>query len=198
MYGQRGRELLLELKRSDWLPPYNDEAVRACLQEVSLHFDELQDQITATTHTAGSKPPMEARPSLLLHDSAIRRNKRCLLAYHVARLEKLQNKVNHGYRSSNELSSLLSEAEVDFMDSYEKLRCTYAEEMALDLSSLLLPPELDFVQIRILSQNLGTLVTETGTSVSLHPGTIHYLPRNDVEPLIRQGLAEQVDGEEEG
>ena len=47
-YGQRSKELLLELKRSDFIPPYNDEAVRATLSEISLHFDELNDQIEAS------------------------------------------------------------------------------------------------------------------------------------------------------
>ena len=38
-YGQRGKDLLLDLKRSDWLPAYNDENVRAVLSEIKLHFD---------------------------------------------------------------------------------------------------------------------------------------------------------------
>lgn len=31
-FGDKGRELLLELERSDWLPPYNEDAVRRCVQ----------------------------------------------------------------------------------------------------------------------------------------------------------------------
>jgi len=198
MYGQRGRELLLELKRSDWLPPYNDEAVRACLQEIQLHFDELQDQITA--HSNEEKPPMEARPSLLLHDAAIRRNKQCLLAYHVARLKKLQEEVNGGneHAASSIMRSLINEAELDFVGDYEKLRTSFGGSMGLDLRASILPPEQDLIQVRVLSEKLGTLVTESGTSVDLELGTIHFLSRSDVEPLIRQGLMEQVDGEEEG
>lgn len=200
MYGQRGRELLLELKRSDWLPPYNDEAVRACLQEIQLHFDELQDQVRAASSGEHTKPPMEARPSLLLHDAAIRRNKQCLLAYHVARLNKLKQEVNGGnaHCNSSVIRSLTSEAELDFLGEYEKMYTGFGASMGLDLKALLLPPEQDSVQVRVLSRNLGTLVTESGTSVDLELGTIHYLTRADVEPLIRQGLMEQVDGEEEG
>lgn len=193
-FGQKGRELLLELKRSDWLPPYNDELVRASLQEISLHFEQLSDLISE------QKPPMEARPSLLLHDAAIRRNKRCLLAYHVARLHKLQDEMNSGYENHNStlVRKVASEAEVDFLGSYEKLRTNFGANINLDLRASLLPPEQDFVQIRVLSAKLGTIVTESGASVNLELGTIHYLPRADVEPLIRQGLLEQVDGEEEG
>lgn len=183
-YGQRGRELLLELKCSDWLPPYNDEAVRATLQEIQLHFGELTDQISA-----GEKPAMEARPSLLLHDAAIRRNKRCLLAYHMYRLKKLREST-----CTTVQSSLLSEAEVDFMSEYDKLRARYSD--SLDLNANIFPPSHDFVQVRVIKDNLGKLVTDMGSAVSLELGTLHYLPRSDVEPLIRQGFLEQVDGEE--
>ena len=85
-YGQRSKELLLELKRSDFIPPYNDEAVRATLSEISLHFDELNDQIEASKQANSEKMPVSSRPALILHDEAIRRNKRCLLAYHAYRL----------------------------------------------------------------------------------------------------------------
>jgi GINS complex subunit 1 len=189
-YGQRGRELLLELKSSDWLPPYNDETVRATLQEIQLHFDELTDQISA-----GEKPAMEARPSLLLHDAAIRRNKRCLLAYHVYRLNRLrQSSSLEAHNGCTTTTMLLSEAEVDFTAEYEKLRARYSA--FLDLKANAFPPSHDLVQVRVLRDDLGTLVQEVGTSVSLELGTLHYLPRTDVEPLIRQGFLEQVDGEE--
>jgi GINS complex subunit 1 len=195
-YGQRGRELLLELKSSDWLPPYNDEAVRATLQEIQLHFDELTDQIIISP--AGEKPAMEMRPSLLLHDAAIRRNKRCLLAYHVYRLKKLRE--SYYCTAGNDK---LSEAEVDFMTDYEKLRARYystsstsSSLLLLDLQANTFPPCHDLVQVRVLKDNLGKLVQDMGTCVSLEMGTLHYLPRTDVEPLIRQGFLEQVDGEE--
>lgn len=198
MYGQKGRELLLELKRSDWLPPYNDELVRESLQEVSLHFQELQDQATAASSGENAKPPMETRPSMLLHDAAIRRNKQCLLAYHVARIHLLQKEVNGGntHYNSTIIQSLASEAELDYMQHYEKLRTNFGASLGLDLRENTLPPEQDFVQVRVLSPNLGTLVTESGLSVNLQQGTIHYLSRSDVEPLVRQGFLEQVDGEE--
>ena len=31
--------LLLDLKRSDWLPPYNDEHVKGIIEEISLHLE---------------------------------------------------------------------------------------------------------------------------------------------------------------
>jgi GINS complex subunit 1 len=84
------------------------------------------------------------------------------------------------------------------LQHYEKLRTNFGARMGLNLRESLFPPEQDFVQVRVLSSKLGTIVTESGGAVNLQLGTIHYLPRGDVEPLIRQGLLEQVDGEEEG
>eukprot|EP00986_Skeletonema_menzelii_P021335 scaffold34097_cov148-Skeletonema_menzelii.AAC.4 len=70
-YGQRGVELLRELKRSDWLPSYNEESVRATLQEINLHTAELQDIVRANNRVAnnntstgggGAPVPIEMRP----------------------------------------------------------------------------------------------------------------------------------------
>lgn len=191
-YGHRGRDLLLELKRSDWIPPYNDEGVRATLAEIGLHTDELTDQVSAF---GGEKPPVESRPSLLLHDAAIRRNKRCLLAYHAARVDKLRALRRETPALPPSLRSLLSEAEMDFYGEYDRLVSRYSAALDLDLSAHQSPPEQDLVQVRVVVGGLGRIVVGGG-SVSLDMGTVHFLPRGDVEHLIRQGVLEQLDTEE--
>jgi GINS complex subunit 1 len=133
-YGQYGRDLLRELKRSSGaagntnnaasepaLTAYNDETVRNCLEDLKLHVQALQDQVqansgtavapnsarrggggsqqsqsptagtgAAATNTSTQKPSFAVRPSILLQTAAIQRNKRCLLTYHVARLERIK------------------------------------------------------------------------------------------------------------
>lgn len=209
-YGQRGRELLLDLKRSDWLPPYNDEGVRATLQEISLHFDELSDQVDAANSAAarssgdgtsgsksGGKIPMETRPAMILHDAAIRRNKRCLLAYHAYRMDRLRAlRWETSAVLPPHVRALLSEAEVDFFTEYDRLVSHHCTSIDLDLNSDLTPPEEDLVQVRVVRSGLGRIATEYGGSVELDMGTTHYLPRGDVEHLIRQGALQQLDGEE--
>lgn len=206
-YGQRGRELLLDLKRSDWLPPYSDEGVRATLQEISLHFDELSDQVDAANSAAarasgGGKGgagsiPMESRPAMILHDAAIRRNKRCLLAYHAYRMDKLRAlRWETSAALPPHVRSLLSEAEVDFFTEYDRLVSRHCTAIDLDLNSDLTPPEEDLVQVRVVRSGLGRIATEYGGSVELDLGTTHFLPRGDVEHLIRQGALQQLDGEE--
>eukprot|EP00555_Chaetoceros_dichaeta_P006010 CAMPEP_0198270388 /NCGR_PEP_ID=MMETSP1447-20131203/44860_1 /TAXON_ID=420782 /ORGANISM="Chaetoceros dichaeta, Strain CCMP1751" /LENGTH=157 /DNA_ID=CAMNT_0043962399 /DNA_START=84 /DNA_END=554 /DNA_ORIENTATION=- len=137
-YGQTGKDLILDLKRSDWLPPYNEETVRSTLDEISLHFDSLNDQVHASkttnaitnptkpTDTSSSAPSMQSRPALLLHDAAIRRNKRCLLAYHAYRLDKLKAlRWDTSASLPTHVRALLSEAEVDFYAGYDKLISVY-------------------------------------------------------------------------
>jgi uncharacterized membrane protein len=44
-YCTRGRELLLDLKRSAWLPPYDDEGVRIIINEVDDLTGKLESMI---------------------------------------------------------------------------------------------------------------------------------------------------------
>lgn len=108
-YGHRGRQLLLDLKNSEFLPAYNEELVRLTLQECNLHYDELSDLHNATTAISGressaastsgeskgttvktKEPPIEYSPPMILHAAALERNKRCLLAYHAHRMDLLR------------------------------------------------------------------------------------------------------------
>ncbi len=197
-YGQRSKELLLELKRSDFLPSYNDEAVRAIVSEISLHFDEMNDQVEASAKASSDKIPVSSRPALILHDEAIRRNKRCLLAYHAHRLEKLKRlRRDTAAALPPHVKSLLSEAEIDFYMGYDKLLSNFNSKLGgLDLNSNLQPPEEDLIEVRVVKRGLGTIVTDYWGEISLELGTTHFLNRGDVEHLIRSGALQQLDGEE--
>lgn len=197
-YGQRSRELLLDLKRSDFIPPYNDETVRATLSEISLHFDELNDQVEASKQANSDKIPVSSRPALILHDEAIRRNKRCLLAYHNYRLEKLKRlRWDSAAALPAHVKALLSEAEVDFYMGYDKLVSKFNSSLGgLDLMSNLQPPEEDLIEVRVVKSGLGSIVTDYWGEISLELGTTHFLNRGDIEHLIRQGALQQLDGEE--
>lgn len=198
-YGQRGKELLLDLKRSDFIPVYNEAEVRASLDEISNHFDALNHQMNASREYAqDGKPPIESRPSLLLHAASVKRNKRILLAYHNYRAEKLKKlRWDTAAALPSDIRSLLSEAEVDFYTNYDSLVSNYNEKLCgLDLNSNLQPPEEDLVEVRVVKGGLGTIVTDYWGEVSLDLGTTHFLSRCDVEHLIRQGSLKQLDGEE--
>lgn len=196
-YGQRAKDLLLDLKRSDFIPPYNQETVRAALSEISLHFEEMDKLAEVVRRANSERLDVEFRPTLILHDAAIRRNKRCLLAYHVHRLEKLKRlRWDTDSALPAHVRSLLNEAEIDFYTEYDKLISGFNDKLGiLNLNSNFQPPEEDLVEVRVIKSGLGTIVTEYG-EVSLELGTTHFLSRGDVEHLIRQGALQQIDGEE--
>ena len=216
-YGHRGRDLLLELKRarandhkssSSVVPPYNDRLVRECLQDLQLHVQALQDQVDAQ---GSEKPSMNVRPSLVLQGAAIARNKRCLLAYHKIRADRLMaaywenhphvtttTSVNTGGSSANNLSP----AEEEFYASYQQLCLEYANMLRLPNPDLRSygnhPPQpLSKVQVRVLRSLEGPIVLESGMTLTFQKGAVHYLPYADVEGLVRDGTLALLSTEEE-
>jgi GINS complex subunit 1 len=210
-YGQRGVDLLRELKRSDWLPSYNEDGVRATLQEINLHTEELQNIVRAnnrvggndtssSTAGGGAPVPIEMRPVMLLHEVSIKRNKRCLLAYHAHRIDKLRAlRWETAGSLSTPMKFVLSEAEIDFFHEYDKLASRHAIGSmggGLDWNADQNPPEENFIQVRVVQSGLGKIETELCGVVDLEVGSMHYLPRSDVEHLVRQGALVQLGGEE--
>ena len=53
-YGRKVRDLLLELKRSDWLPVYNDSLVRDVMEEIKALEKEIVDTIECVLASASS------------------------------------------------------------------------------------------------------------------------------------------------
>ena len=58
-FGSKSKDLLVELKRSDWLPPYNEDGVRGVLAEIQALYDELTDTLggRTTVSRACLRPP---------------------------------------------------------------------------------------------------------------------------------------------
>jgi hypothetical protein len=84
MQAEKSKKLILELKQSKWLPPYNNELIRNIVQEV----DNLYGKITESLAHARSDP--SAGCSLIIMHSSISRIKRSVLAYLNFRLTKLE------------------------------------------------------------------------------------------------------------
>lgn len=58
---QRGRELLSDLQRSDFLPPYDDDGVRVLLLEMEvcqIHWSSLPHPQESYSHLLTNSPPM--------------------------------------------------------------------------------------------------------------------------------------------
>jgi len=149
---------------STMLPAYNDALVSSALQDLRLHVRALNDQVEASAAAAAAaadkgssgggssrqqqqkqKLSMNVRPSILLQNAAVQRNKRCLLAYHVERANRIkaglywqgQNGGDENDRpksagggggvAAKNRNPQLCPAEQVFLDSYRDLVRRYAE-----------------------------------------------------------------------
>uniref|UniRef100_A0A7R9ZU59 DNA replication complex GINS protein PSF1 C-terminal domain-containing protein n=1 Tax=Pseudo-nitzschia arenysensis TaxID=697910 RepID=A0A7R9ZU59_9STRA len=215
-----GRELLLDLKRSTarnalgggnsknsipTLPAYNHKLVQACFRDLhgTARELELKARVYGNNNDDGSsKPSMSARPSILLHNIAVQRNKRCLLAYHHHRVEIIKsiqrakglenNNMNDDYAVSNAPISTNAQ-EVAFARDYATLREAYSSKVfELDL----LPPTSHMLQVRVLREVGQVVLPDSGKVVTMTKGACLFLDRADAKDFLKQGVLQLYDGEE--
>lgn len=72
---QKGRELLMDLKRSDFLPAYDDEGIRIILAEMSDIHNKLIE--ITNEHEEGNYPD-GVKVTLVYYHQCLNRNKRYL------------------------------------------------------------------------------------------------------------------------
>ncbi|PCH41972.1 hypothetical protein WOLCODRAFT_72510 [Wolfiporia cocos MD-104 SS10] len=137
-FGDLATQLLMDSRRStatETLLKYNDVLVRAVVRE-QRHLEALL-QAALPPPDADQDTPDAILPTVLLYQTAINRNKRCLLAYHAHRIERLKDlywqvggalplllsmpaatSSNSASDGANDVRAKLSPHEVDFLRSY--------------------------------------------------------------------------------
>ena len=89
------------------------------------------------------------------------------------------------------VSSNLSHGERAFFTKYSENLNEYMREVDLNLTLDLEPPKHHKIQVRCLEER-GELFTRDG-SVDLKRNTVHLMWREEAQPLIREGVLEQLD-----
>ncbi|KAL7417093.1 hypothetical protein BDY24DRAFT_405784 [Mrakia frigida] len=201
MFGDDALKLIVDARRStatDTLQKYNSELVRTVCLETRLLHDEI---LRLSSPLNG--PQLTQNRSLLcnltVQHLSTRRNKRCLLAYHSHRIDRL----NSAFWSSGgalahvlndpETRAKLSPHEVDFLRSYNDLVLDYKQEFieVLDLSGgVERPPKELYVSVKVV-RDCGMVYTERG-AIDFQKGQRFLVRRSDVERLIVQGYLEEV------
>ncbi|KAG8905730.1 DNA replication protein psf1 [Tulasnella sp. 403] len=201
MFGDQALALIVEAKRStqtDTLYKYNDEVVRAVQREIRM----LQTDLTTTVEAAQANALTPSQPILCastFYHMAIRRNKRCLLAYHAHRLERLKElywasggALPH-ILTDAEVRSKLSPHEVDFLREYNNMISDYRNDFldVLDVAAGITTPPKDLRVVVEVVRECGAIQTESG-SIDFKKGQRYQVLRSNVEHLIVQGYLEVV------
>jgi GINS complex subunit 1 len=167
------------------LPPYQTEIVRAVAREVR----ELDRDVASILQPFQGSFDPSADPavacSLLVDHLCMRRNKRCLLAYHRTRTDKIEEMVwsgtdvvetttatikdgSGGQTGGTDLSnsegntSSLSPEEEEYVRQYSDLLAAYKGQWTdIDLTGSLEPPRDLFIDVRVLI-DAGEIQTEYG------------------------------------
>jgi len=163
---------------------------------VTQHNETAQQAHLRAGHTHPFQPrrPKKMIVNMIMHVAAQHRNKRCVLAYLVHRLDKLRQVwwANGGVQLSDPVRALLSPSELSFHSGYDSLLSAYMVESKLMLQQDLLPPKDPLVEVCVANPAFaGDIMTEQGP-VQLTRKSVHLLRRTDVEMLIRQGELKQT------
>lgn len=149
------------------------------------------------------------KTSILINHLCMRRNKRCLLAFHRVRAEKLEDMCWKGQdvldqqvqdesngvpqtlsnESSNQNS--LSPEEEEYFRQYNDMLAAYKGQWTdIDLTGSLVPPKDLFIDVRVI-RDAGVIETEYG-AINLTKNSQFYVRQGDVERLIDQGFLQRI------
>ena len=142
--------------------------------------------------------------AVLCHHAIIARNKRLLLTYLSERVERLKAlRWRHAVLPPR-VRQGLSSSEAEFFGAYDRLLSRYSSSgsgssplgngaAGLDLTQADRPPRPPGgVMVRCVSgAGLGDVAFSTGT-FRLDPGSVHTLPPEEAEPLLREGVLVEV------
>ncbi|GJE92318.1 GINS complex, Psf1 component [Phanerochaete sordida] len=212
-FGELATQLVTESRRSsatDTLLKYNDVLVRQIVRE-QRQLEALIQAAMARLAEGSADGELNVTPDVLLYQTAILRNKRCLLAYHAHRVERLKDMywavggalplllaapaAGSTAASAGDVRAKLSPHEVDFLRAYnDSLRDFRADVLAgeeLDLFAPISRPPRDLhVLVRVV-RDCGVIQTEVG-AIDFRRGQRFLVRRSDVEHLIVQGYLEEV------
>lgn len=159
------------------LPPYQTDTVRAVTREVRDLDKDVNELLAPFQGSFNPNADQAVACTLLVNHLSIRRNKRCLLAYHRTRTDKLEELVWRGEdvvdlsgqqfqagagAGAAEPTSSLSPQEEDYVRQYgDLLAAVKGQWTDIDLTGSLDPPRDLFIDVRVL-KDAGEIQTEYG------------------------------------
>ncbi|EMR09533.1 hypothetical protein PNEG_02119 [Pneumocystis murina B123] len=197
MFGDLATKLILDAKRTqhlNQLPHYQTDLIQSIFKETDALNEASKELLTihGGPEFSHSKNPGIATHLLIQHLCQLR-NKRCLMAYHHTRL----NRLNHiSWFEINPfnipwIATSLSPDEHLYLRKYITLLTHFKSQwMGIDFNGDLEPPKDLYINIRVL-QDVGEIQTEYG-AITLNKNSQFFLRQSDVEGLIQQGYLQKV------
>merc|ERR1712190_562551 len=178
------------------LPNFNDAVIREVIDEI---LNDTKEMTTLVAEHQDHDVPPELAAGLVLYNDLVDRNRRCLLAYLNARLEKIEElRWEVGLMVPDDKLEKLHDSEKQYFHEYNKILDKYMKSYVpkckepLDLTASAVAPEDLYVQIRVLDEGIGEIVTQDSGVVRLRKGYLLLVKRTDIEHLIRAGKVEHV------
>jgi GINS complex subunit 1 len=192
-------KLALEAKRTislPTLPSYESDLVRTIVREVRALGDSANATIDSLPPDFDPSADPATSMKIVVEVSSMRRDKRCLLAYHRVRTDKIAEGVwkgidylgtENGEGTDQDLEGVegeqslrggkmgnaLSPEEEEYARGYgELLAAVKAPWMDVDLTGSLVPPRNLFVDVRVL-RDAGEIQTEYGYVFSYDSTYVH-------------------------
>ncbi|KAL8693014.1 MAG: hypothetical protein Q9218_002071 [Villophora microphyllina] len=216
MYGDHGLKLVQHAKRTQalaHLPPYQTELVRAVTREVRDLDKDVSDILAPFEGSFNPSAEPATACHVLVDHLCMRRNKRCILAYHRVRSDKLEEMCWSGHdvldkeahtagrqngsregpsmESDTGNQSSLSPEEEEYVRNYSDMLAAYKGQWTdIDLTGSLEPPRDLFIDVRVL-KDAGEIQTEYG-AINLTKNSQFYVRQGDVERLIAQGYLQKL------
>ncbi|RUS23288.1 DNA replication complex GINS protein psf1 [Endogone sp. FLAS-F59071] len=199
MYGDEAYKLVKEAKRAtDHLLPYNQELVSSVSREIralSSEYDAALAALRARGATHMDDPG--AACAILVRQLATKRDKRCLFAYHLQRLERIKEAAwgtPMGVKDPPpQIRQCLSRDENKFFEEYRTNVIGAYQRLFIDVDlhgGGLDPPKDLFIEVRV-TKDCGEIQTEYGF-LNLTMGSQFFVRRTDVESLIKQGFLKHI------
>lgn len=184
MYGETANKLVQNAKRTQalpHLPPYASDLVRSVIREVRDLDKDVSNILAPYSGSFNPSASPETACALLVNHLCMRRNKRCLLAYHRVRSDKLEGYCwegvdvlesqggsgadsagGRGGEAAKKDESSLSPEEEEYVRQYSDLLAAYKGQWTdIDLTGSLEPPRDLFIDVRVL-KDAGEIQTEYG------------------------------------
>jgi hypothetical protein len=198
--GQSASRLVADLQRSQWLPHYDRATLRDVVAEMGELFRHLHHNLDMSRIEAEAGQSSENRTTTITFlDTALRRNRQCVLAYINFRLEKIRElswqHIGRKDELPDQIKERLDQDELKFSRQYNAVLDQYMidfnssddsnqHDFRLDLMTDLIPPKNPVVEVELIDESLG------------RPAGSRFLARRQmVEPLVLSCKARHINSE---